>query len=282
MKRGPLLTSSRFAAVLLLPLLALVPSAPAQQSAPSLEEILNQLESNLRHYEDTVPSLFADEQVVSQVIPNSGDQTTITQATFRLRRVENPDHTNSLAESRDVRTINGKPANTEDLVGPVVLQGAFSGGLAIVSVSQKPCMRYKLRPLKPNRPDAPYIVEFESTFDPRHPANCILREDGMGRVFIDRTSRQITHIQLTAPRHVIFPATTTEGRYTPAVIGLWSVSVDYAPVQLGGRTFWLPSVIESTAADHNSARSGPSFWSFHARYTNYHKLEVTSRIVPGP
>ena len=62
---------------------------------------------------------------------------------------------------------------------------------------------------------------------------------------------------------------------TPGVFGLWTWSINYAPAVLDGRTFWMPKTIESEAvpSDRHAA------WSFVARYSNYHKLEVTSHII---
>jgi hypothetical protein len=270
---------------LVLCLLAASPKLRAQQEpAPTLDDILARLESNLHTYEATVPSFFCDEHVVSQVVPSVGNQDTVSDGIFRLKRITNPDNSISLDESRQIRTVNGKPANADDLNGPVVLKGAFSGGLAIVSLSQKACMRYSLRPIKPGHPDAPYIVQFESLYDSRHPARCLLQEEGSGRVYIDPHTMQITHIELTAPHHILFQSSPSAigrvGSNPTPVLGNWTVSVDYAPVPLGGRTFWMPSAIESTASNQNVPGAILSLWSFKAKYRNYHKLEVTSRIVP--
>jgi hypothetical protein len=270
---------------LVLCLLAASPKLRAQQNpALMLDDILARLESNLHTYETTVPSFFCDEHVVSQVVPSIGNQDTVSDGIFRLKRITNPDNSISLDESRQIRTVNGKPADADDLNGPMVIKGAFSGGLAIVSLSQKACMRYSLRPIKPGHPDAPYIVQFESLYESKHPARCLLQEEGSGRVFIDPHTMQITHIELTAPRHVLYqPSPSFIGRIgvDPApAMGIWTVSVDYAPVPLGGRIFWMPSTIASTTSNQNIPGAALAVWSFKAHYSNYHKLEVTSRIVP--
>jgi hypothetical protein len=270
-----------YAMVLALCLLGAGPSVPAQQNhVLTLDEILARLESNLHTYETTVPSFFCDEHVVSQVIPSIGNHDTVTDGIFRLKRTINPDHSVNLDESRQIKTINGKPADAEDLNGPVVLKNAFSGGLAIVSLSQKACMRYSLRPIKANHPDAPYIVQFESTFDIKHSTNCLLREDGGGRVSIDPHTMQITHIELFAPHHILYQPGTGASPATSPVTGFWTISVNYAPVPMGGRIFWMPSAIESTTSNQNAPGTVLQVWTFKARYSNYHKLEVTSRIVP--
>jgi hypothetical protein len=87
---------------------------------------------------------------------------------------------------------------------------------------------------------------------------------------------EITRLELTTPHHTIIP----EDRFTSPVVGERVVAVDYAPVLLGGETFWMPSTITSRAVS-GSGTFHMVVWSFRATYRNYHRLEVTSRIVPG-
>jgi hypothetical protein len=179
-------------------------------------------------------------------------------------------------ESRDVKKVDGKPATSQELGGPALLTGAFEGGLAVVSLSQTACMRYTLQRVDRKRPDGPYIVRFATVLTPENTADCLLQEDSKGRVFIDPASMEITRLELTTPHHTIIPGSY----YASPVVGERVVAVDYAPVVLGGETFWMPSTISSRAVS-GSGTFHMVVWSFRASYRNYHRLEVTSRIVPG-
>lgn len=244
--------------------------------APSLEEILERLEANLNHYDTSVPSLFCDEHVVSQVEPDVRNPETITDSVFRLKRTANPDHTTTLVESREIKTVNGKPATSQDIDGPTLLNGAFEGGLAVVSLNQTACMNYTLQRINRNRPAEPYIVRFATVLTPQNSAKCLLQENSKGRVFIDPASMQITHLELTTPRHVI----NSGNSYGSPGVGKRDLTVDYAPVLLGGDTFWMPSTITMRVTS-GSGTFHMIVWSFRATYRNYHKLEVKSRILPG-
>jgi hypothetical protein len=263
-------------AIALLACMMAVPAAAQQQLQPlTLDDILLRLESNLHQYDSQVPSFLCDEHVVSQILSGRG-QTTVTDSVFRLKRTTKPDHTTVLDESRDIKTVNGRPAVGEELNGPSVLSGAFSGGLAIVSLSQKACMNYKLKPIKPDHLNDPYIVQFATVPSPEHIAECLLQETGSGRIFIDPATMQIKRMELTAPQHVLnFSGTLADGRPIPPAIGIWTIAIDYTPILLGGRSFWMPSTITSNMVANLTT------WSFEAHYANYHKLEVTSRIVPS-
>jgi hypothetical protein len=242
---------------------------------PTLEEILQRLEANLNHYDTGVPSVFCDEHVISKVEPGQRNQNTVTDSVFRLKRTANPDHTTTLVESREVKNVDGKPATSQDIDGPAVLHGAFEGGLAVVASSQTACMNYTLQRINRNRPTEPYVVGFATVLTPQNSAACLLQEKSKGRVFIDPASMQITHLELTTPHHTIIRGDF----YTSRVVGERVVTVDYAPVLLGGETFWMPSTI-SMLATSGSGTFHKIVWSFRATYRNYHKLEVTSRIVP--
>jgi hypothetical protein len=179
-------------------------------------------------------------------------------------------------ESREIKTIDGKPATSQRMDGPTEISGAFEGGLAVVSLSQTACVSYTLQKVDKKRPADPYVVRFATVLTPQNSADCLLQENSKGRALIDPASMQITHLELTTPHHVIIPG----DYYDSPVIGERVLTVDYAPVELGGETFWLPSTITSRATS-GSGTFHAIVWSFRAIYRNYHKLEVTTRILPG-
>jgi hypothetical protein len=108
-----------------------------------------------------------------------------------------------------------------------------------------------------------------------------MKEDLSGRVQIDPVTMQVTHLEFTAPHHFIGTAEqpTYYGLRLEAnwIVGQWDVTVEYAPVVLEGKRFWLPTKI----SDRMRSSLVVNRWSYDATYSNYHKLEVTSRILPG-
>jgi hypothetical protein len=265
-------------AILLFAFLGFSSALCAQQAKmPALEEILQRLEANLNRYDTRVPSLFCDEHVISRVEPGQrNNKDTITDSVFRLKRTPNPDHTTTLVESRRIKSVDGKPATSQHMDGPTALSGVFEGGLAVVSLKQAACTNYTLQRINRKRPAEPYMVRFATVLTPQNSADCLLKENSKGRVFVDPVSMQITHLELTTPHHTIIP----EDSYTSPVVGKRVITVDYAPVLLGGETFWMPSTITMHATS-GSRTFHPMVWSFRAAYRNYHKLEVKSRILPG-
>jgi hypothetical protein len=231
---------------------------------PSLAEILLRLEGNLNHYDKDVPNFFCNEHVVSSLSYAKKNQSTVTDSHFRVVRTSS----GTLTESHEIQAVNGTPAKGEHVGGPTSVSGVFTGGLDTVSLSQNACMSYTLEPIDPGHPNQPYVIQFTSLPNTQRRPECVLREDGAGRVFVDPATMQVTRMELRAPNHVI----------NPAEAGLWHISIDYAPVLLVGKTFWMPSTLTSTATP--SGVYTPIVYSFSARYSDYHKLDVNSHIVP--
>lgn len=245
-----------------------------EQKTPTLGEILQRLEANLNRYDTRLPSLFCDEEVVSKVKPGLPSQNTVTEAVFRLRRTPNSDGTTSLVESREIKSANGRAAAKQNIESPTRLEGAFEGGLAVVSVNQAACINYTLQRGKKNQPAEAYTVRFATVLTSKDSARCLLSEKSTGVAIIDPASMEITHLEIRTPRHVIQPGYF----YQSAVVGQRVITVDYEPVALSGETFWLPSLIDLQVTQ-GAGSFHKTVWSFHATYRNYHQLQVTSRIV---
>ena len=239
---------------------------PGDTAAPDIHSILQKLDASLEAYLGTIPSFYCDEHAVAGVVQGTqkGTHSKLTEAdsTFELMRVSGPSGKTILSESREVKSINGHPSPGSDFRIAGMPQGAFSGSLSLVSLRQQACMQYSLLPGTPQHPDS-YTIQFTSLADRPPRAGCLLPEEATGRVIIDRASLEVTRIEFTAPHHPIAWAGNL-----PVVRGMWRVFVDYAPVQLDGRIFWLPSRINSEETD------GVATWRFDGAYRDYHKLEV--------
>ena len=198
--------------------------APAQQTAsPALDRILPQLEVNLNRYDKQVPDFFCSEHVISSLAYGKKRQSTITDSIFRVAR----NLSGTLAESREIKAINGTTTSGTKLGGPVALEGVFSGGLDAVSLRQKACMSYALQPIEPGHQNAPYVIQFATLPDAIHHSECVLKETGTGRVLVDPATMQVTRMELMAPDHHI----------NPTEVGRWYISIDYAPTVFAGQTF---------------------------------------------
>lgn len=246
----------------------------SQTTPPSLDDVLQRLEANLKRYDSSLPSLFCDESITSKVEPSFPKEDTTVASIFRLKRTPNGDHTSSLVESRDVITINGQSAKSNDPDLPVQLDGAFEGAFSVVSLSQASCFDYSLKQVDKRHPTKPYVIRFRSRSTSNDASNCLLTEKSDGVVLIDPATFEITHMEINTPHHLI----QSGNAYIAPTQGKRAITIDYAPTSFGGASFWLPSIV-----DLNVIQGAGSFkqttWSFHSQYRNCHQLQVTSRIV---
>ena len=276
----------RHLAPLAIAAVALCPSRPAvaQDTPLTVDAVVQKLQANLDAYAKTIPSFLVEEHIdsatsttavqISRRGPDvSSNHEMRAESIFRLKRKIDPaNNTFTFVESRDVITIDGRPARGRGIDAPTMIVGAFSGGLAFVSEDERACMTYTLEPSKPGRP---IIVRYQSAPHIAHPEECILAEETSGRVWIEPASMQIERIEVEVPRHLL-TLVLGDGRSAPPVMTHWSVEVDYKPVVLNNRTFWLPATITSNCSNDDAQ------WSFRGAYRNYRLLEVSSRvIVPG-
>ncbi|RXH58635.1 hypothetical protein GRAN_1945 [Granulicella sibirica] len=243
----------------------------------TLEQVLDRLQENFFEYLRSVPSLFCDEVVQSDFGPANTVVKSVhskTESIFRLQRKITPARKLELVESRDLKRVDGKAVSSGSLAGPAILSGAFGTGLAVADAAQEVCTNFRMHPMLTFFAPHRIVIEFESLPGSTDNPVCSTRRSH-GRVFVDPETMRIRRIEMTTPNYDI----------VPKIKGNWVWSVDYDPVMLGGKPFWLPKTILSDATSYGL---NPLTWTFEARYSNYHKLEVRSRIVtdgltePGP
>ena len=241
----------------------LFPCLAQEQQDPPLQVLLARLQANLIAYLTTVPSFFCDEHVDSVMEqPGAGKLSTATYSVFRLKRTGEGNST-QLIESREIKTVNKKATHGEDITGPAIFRGAFSHGAAVASLELQTCFDYEHAPSV--RIDGVNAIVFKYTAlsDAALNRNCPEILDG--RIYIDPRDLQLLRVEARIPNHEI----------TRGMLGLWTWSIDYAPVVFDGKTFWMPKTIESRAVPNDRRVA----WSFVAKYSNYHKLDVHSRII---
>jgi hypothetical protein len=236
--------------------------ALAQQPTPALDQLLSRVEANTEQYKATVPSFLCDEHIASQELRDGKlkHETTID-ALFRVTRSGE-----TLEESRDVKTINGEPSSTKKLNMPISFSGGFSGALAkFLSAERRQCFDYRPDPSAPASPGTEAFTFTAREAAAKQTACSTIQPDTTGRFVVDSATMQVTHIERTVPNPI--------GR-DQSVLG--TAAVDFAPVNLNGKSFWLPSTV--TAFTTETPKTGA--FRFTAKYSNYHRFTASSTILP--
>jgi len=240
--------------------------ARAQQAAPSIEQLLSRIETNTELYMASVPSFLCDEHITSQELHDGRlKHETTVDAVFRVTRSASP--TGNLNESREVKAIDGKPASNAKINMPISFSGGFSGALEkFLSADHRQCFDYAPDPTakSPVGTAAFTFVAHEAVA--KDPACALIQPGTTGRFVIDTAAVQVIHIERTVPQ--------TVGK-DHAVLG--TATVDFAPINLSGKSFWLPTTIGASTTETPKTNA----FRFTAHYSNYHRFVASSTILPA-
>lgn len=238
--------------------------AQAQQPL-DLDRILSQIEVNTELYNVTVPSFVCNEHIVSQEVHEGKIKRDITvDAVFSVTR--STAKANTVEESREVKLVDGKPAPGKNITMPLSFSGGFSGALnKFLSSDHRLCFEYAADASTPSpegRAAFTFVAKPASAGDPQ----CASIQPGTtGRFTVDTASMQVTHIERTVQNPVGKDRTV-----------LGTAAVEYAPVILNAKSFWLPTTITAFTTETSKTNG----LRFTAQYSKYHRFAATVTIVP--
>jgi hypothetical protein len=254
------------AACIALLYIALCGSLAAQQP-PKLEQVLPRIQEHVSEFEHGLPDFICDETITSRELwgGKSKHETTIeSEFTGRQNSVENG---KPFVESRQIKSVNGRPAAPgQGLTAPFIYNGGFSSVLIeIFARENAPYFNYSLSGAELLEGRTALVIKFET----RSGQKRLLYRDlfgqsaylnGRGKAWIDPDSMNVVRLEL---------------RYLdpPAGEGELEVSVDYAPVMIKDKTFWMPRLV--TAGQTIPNAKVPVGGQYIAKYSNYHHFNVS-------
>jgi hypothetical protein len=242
-----------------------VAAAHAQQSKPAIDQMLSRVEANTEQYKASVPSFVCDEHITSQEIHEGKTRhETTVDALFRVSR--SASQGGALTESREIKTVNGKPSGDKKLNVPIAFSGGFSGALAkFLSADHHSCFDYQTDSSAPRQAGAEAYTFTAREAALKEPACSSIQPGTSGKFVIDSASMQVTHIERTVPNPV--------GKDRDI---LGTAAVDFAAVTLNGQSFWLPVTITAFTTETPKTDG----FLFTAHYSNYHRFAASSVILP--
>jgi hypothetical protein len=227
-------------------------SAQAQDPL-SLDQLLSQVPVNTERYSATVPSFICNEHILSQEVHEGKiKRETTVDAVFSVTRPAAK--ANTLEESREIKLIDGKPAATKVMTLPL----SFS--------DHRSCFEYAAD-ASTKLPKGTAAFTFVAKPAAAEDTSCASIQPGTtGKFTVDTTSMQVTHIERTVQNSVGKDQTV-----------LGTAAVDYGPVVLNGKSFWLPTTIIAFTTETSKTNSV----RFAARYNDYHRFAATATILPA-
>jgi hypothetical protein len=249
-------------------------SIGSSQSVPKLGQILPRIQEHVKEFESSLPDFICDEKITSkELMGGTTIHETDIDSTFRgtQSRDKNPDGKyEPFTEWRDIQTIDGRPApKGQQLTGPFLFGGGFSSILdEIFSAKNAQYFNYKVMGTERIDQKSSVVLKFETKKD----QNALLHRElfgtqyvmkGSGKAWIDLASMNVLRLEI----QYLDP---------PMPEGVLSLAVDYAPVVIKEKTFWMPRTVTAEQTVPNPKM--PVGGQYVAEYSNYQEFKVSVRI----
>jgi hypothetical protein len=245
-------------------------AAGAQASALTVDDVLARVRANVSEFKSSVPSFICDESVISQRLGDGKvkDEMKIESSFEMARKPSSGD----LVENRIKNRVNGKAPKSQKVVPPFYFIGGFAN---VVGFTLDKCFSYRFA--EPPADSRPIVIAVTPKPQSADPSSTCIRQDYDRKAVIDPGTFQITRIEETV-RNV---STGIAGHVpfvpVPSSHNVLTFAIDYAPLELGGRTFWVTKTVTADLEDKNK----PLRLHYEAHYTNYHRFAGTSTILAG-
>jgi hypothetical protein len=244
------------------------------QSLPKLNQILPRVQEHVKEFEHSLADFICNEKITSkELMGGTTIHETDIDSTFRgtQNRDKNPDGKyQPFTEWRDIQMIDGRPApKGQQLTGPFLFGGGFSSILVeIFAAENSQYFNYKVIGTEKVDGKAAVIVKFET----RKGQDALLHRElfgnqyvmkGSGKAWLDLSSMNVLRLEI----QYLDP---------PMPEGVLSLAVDYAPVVIQEKTFWMPKTVTAEQTIPNP--KVPVGGQYVAEYSNYQEYKVSVRI----
>jgi hypothetical protein len=241
----------------------------AQQTTPTVDDVLTRVRANVTEYQTSIPSFVSDESVLSQRF--DGEKLKVEmkiESSFEMVRSTSG---SDLRETRIMNLVNGRVPKSQKVSPPFGFNGGYDN---VIGFTVNKCVDYRFA----EAPSAGNPIVIQVSRKPRssdRPSDCASQSYDR-KAFIDPKTFQVFRIEET-----IQDVGTGIGGHLPFVPmpsshNVLSFSVDYMPVELGGKTFWLTKAVTCDLKDKNR----PIHLHYEAHYANYHRFASTAKILP--
>jgi hypothetical protein len=242
-----------------------------QAPAASLNQILASVSRNVQDFQQLLPDFVCNEKITSTAYESGKlKETRTVESIFRaIKRPApaSPGFQLVFTETRDITAIDGNPAR-KGARPPKLPLAMFGGFGALLSMTFSPeNLQYHQYELDEILGGAGIVVHF-STKKGQRELRSFLDGEGLvnrdlGMAWIDSNSMQVVRLQRD---FFSLPRTLRQLRNT----------VDYSPVLIGDRQFWLPNSMRTDATDRDPKKTK----TFLAEYTNCKRFTAEIKIVP--
>jgi hypothetical protein len=265
---------ARYSVLILLLCAGVLAQDGAKQPLTSVDEIVSRVQHNVEQTLTSLPDFLCDEQITNQEI-YKGKLRFEKKAVSVIRsiRTKHAGTENDFEESREVRTINGKPAEGQELDLPFAVNGASGAALATVfGPGNIRCFDFRVTGSEQRMGNTVLVLSVTGKENAKDLGGaCASKTPGAGGTLLIATEE----MQVVSMDHGWRPLKLHRTADGETVNGIVRWSVEFRPVTIGERSFWMPATSRAEAVMKDSPRR----LLYLAEYSNYHKFNVTAKIV---
>ena len=244
---------------------------------PSVEEIVARVQRNVQEFRASLPDFLCDERITSQVIVDGKiKQDTRVQSIFRAIHNQGA---NDYAESRQIETVNGKRAKTQELNLPFGVMGGFSKATAVLFSPQSiQCFDFRVIGTDTVRGRTAFVLTAttKANVESLGPACASHKPNRTTRVWIDAEAMQVVRIESATVHSNESQAAFIDIPWPEDLLLNWTANYDKVTIE--GKTFWMPMTVQAELASSTKPRK----MTYFAEYGDYHKFGTKSRVLPVP
>jgi hypothetical protein len=241
-----------------------------QAQAAPLDQVLASVSRNVREFQDLLPDFVCNEKITSTAYESGKlKETRRVEPIFTaIHKPPGPHDLLVFTETRDITAIDGIPARKGARM-PKLPAAMFGGFGALLSMTFSPeNLEYQQYELDGILDGGARIVVHFSTKEGQRELRTFLDGEGFndrdeGMAWIDSALMQVVRLQRD---FFSLPRALRQLRNT----------VDYGPVVIGDRQFWLPRSIKIDLTDRDPRKTK----TFLADYTDCKRFVAEVRIVP--
>lgn len=250
-------------------LLAAIPCS-AQQNALTVDDVLTRVRANVSEYRTSIPSFISDESVLSQRFDGEKlkDEMKVESSFEMVRHGSGSD----LRETRIENLVNGRAPKNQNVTPPFFFNGGFAD---VIVFTEDKCADYYFAeaPSIGN----PIVVLVSGKLPSGNRLSTCSSQIYDLKAFIDPQTFQVLRLEKTVQDMNMVVEGHLPSVHMPSSNNVLSFSVDYMPIELGGKTFWLTKTVTADLKDKNK----PIRLHYEAHYSNYHRFSSTVKILPS-
>lgn len=246
----------------------------AQNVQVSADQIVARVQTNTASLMASLPDFVCNERSISQEFKKRKIQRELRlDSVIRSTRRANEGTENDFYDSREILSIDGRPAAGRTVDPPLKMSNSTAGSVAAMfAAANVRCSEFRLAGSSMLRGKPVQILEATVKADAKSLGGaCASKRPGATSIsaWIDPETMQVVRIGAGG-----LPAHPDNRQHEEWRYSWW---VDFAPVTIDDKPFWLPISERVEVTNH---RDPAVRLLYTAEFSNFHKFVASARVLP--